>query len=148
VLIHRASGGPHGGQLAFPGGVREPGDATLRDTALREAHEEIGLPPENVQIIEELEVIETQATGFMIAPYLGRIEPPVRWNPQPGEVAAILDVRVADLLEPGMHDTRVAHFPGWPEPRQISYYRIGPHELWGATYRIVHPLILRLANDD
>jgi 8-oxo-dGTP pyrophosphatase MutT (NUDIX family) len=145
VLIHRAPGGPHGGQIAFPGGVREPGDLTLQETAIREAHEEIGLPPELVEIVEQLEVVETQATGFTITPYLARIERPAAWQPQPGEVASVLEVKVADLLAPGVHGSRLMHFPGWPAPREISFYRIGPHELWGATYRIVEPLLERLA---
>ncbi|HLT20347.1 MAG TPA: CoA pyrophosphatase [Thermomicrobiales bacterium] len=148
VFIHRAPGGPHGGQIAFPGGVREPGDLTLRDTALREAHEEIGLHPELVEIVEELEPVDTRATGFTITPYLARIERPEVWRPQPGEVAAVLEVRVADLLAPGVHGSRMAQFPGWPAPRRIDFYRIGPHELWGATYRIVTPLLPRLANGE
>lgn len=148
VLIVRAPGGPHGSQIAFPGGVREPGDETLLHTALREAHEEIGLPPTNVEIITELDVIDTITTGFTIAPYLGRIDPPPRWTPQETEVADILDIRIDDLLVPGIHDSRVANFERWPGPREISFYRLGPHELWGATYRIVHPLLPRLVDGE
>ncbi len=144
VLIVRAPGGPHGSQIAFPGGVREPGDDTLRQTALREAHEEIGLPPERVEIIEQLEIVDTLTSGFTITPFLGRIEPPEEWRPQAAEVASVLDVRVNDLLQPETHGSRMATFPGWPDPREISFFRIGPHELWGATYRIVHPLLPRL----
>lgn len=148
VLIARAPGGPHGSQIGFPGGVREPYDETLRQTALREAQEEIGLPPRNVEIITELEIIDTISTGFTIAPYLARITPPPVWTPQETEVAEILDIRVDDLLAPGIHDSRMARFRGWPEPREISFYRLGSRELWGATYRIVHPLLPRLLSGE
>ncbi|MEZ4524182.1 MAG: CoA pyrophosphatase [Thermomicrobiales bacterium] len=148
VLIVRAPGGPHGSQIAFPGGVREPHDETLQETALREAHEEIGLRPGNVEVITRLEEIDTISTGFVISPFLGRIERPATWTPQPSEVADILEVRIDDLLAPGIHDSRMAQFERWPEPRQISFYRLGPHELWGATYRIVQPLLPRLASGE
>ncbi|CAN5545607.1 CoA pyrophosphatase [soil metagenome] len=148
VLIVRAPGGPHGSQIAFPGGVREPGDRSLLETALREAEEEIGLPRDHVEVITGLEVIDTVTTGFTIAPYLGVIERPARWTLQPSEVADVLEVRVNDLLAPGAHDSRLARFDGWPEPREISFYRLGPHELWGATYRIVQPLLPRLVGGE
>ena len=144
ILIVRAPGGPHGSQIGFPGGVREPDDETLLDTALREAHEEIGLPPTNVEIVTELEEIDTLATGFTIAPFLGRITRPPHWIPQESEVDEVLDIRLDDLLAPGIHGTRMASHRELPRPREISFYRIGPHELWGATYRIVQPLLPRL----
>lgn len=148
VLIVRAPGGPHGSQIAFPGGVREPGDESLLDTALREAHEEIGLPPENVEVVASLDVIDTMSTGFTIAPYLACIERPECWTLQPSEVSDVLEVCVEDLLSPGIHASRLAHFDGWPEPREISFYRLGAHELWGATYRIVRPLLPRLVRGE
>ena len=148
VLIVRAPGGPHGSQIAFPGGVREPGDESLLDTALREAYEEIGLPRENVEVVTSLDIIDTMSTGFTIAPYLALIERPAHWVLQPSEVANVLEVRIDDLLAPGTHSSRLAHFDPWPEPREISFYRLGPHELWGATYRIVQPLLPRLVDGE
>jgi 8-oxo-dGTP pyrophosphatase MutT (NUDIX family) len=141
VLIVRAPGGPHGGQIAFPGGVREAADESLLATALREAEEEIGLLPIAVDVLTRLEDVDTRATGFTITPFLARIAPPPRWRPDHIEVAEVLDIPIAELMAPEVHGTRLASFPDWPEPREISFYRIGPHELWGATYRIVHPLL-------
>jgi 8-oxo-dGTP pyrophosphatase MutT (NUDIX family) len=145
VVIRRTEHGIHGGQLAFPGGNRDPGDATLRDTALREAAEEIGLRPERVTLLADLAVIETRTTGYRIAPFLGRIERPPRWRPDPHEVAEIIEPRVADLLEPGVHGAAWERFPSRPQPVKIEFYRVGPHRLWGASYRILHPLLPRLA---
>lgn len=145
VLVRRAAGGLHGGQLAFPGGKREPGDRTALDTALREAAEETGLDPRRVEVLAELPVLETRTTNFRIAPFLARVTPPERWSPAPAEVAEVIEVKVADLVRPEAHGESVERFPTWPEPRTIGFYRVGPHRLWGATYRILQPLLPRLA---
>ena len=72
ILVRRAEWGPHGGQIAFPGGKREGHDPSLEHTALREAHEEIGLEPDAVGPLEALPIVEVQATQFRIHPFLGR----------------------------------------------------------------------------
>jgi 8-oxo-dGTP pyrophosphatase MutT (NUDIX family) len=68
VLVRRAQGGVHSGQLALPGGQRDPSDADLAATALREADEEIGLAADRVELLAALPVVETRTTGFRIAP--------------------------------------------------------------------------------
>jgi 8-oxo-dGTP pyrophosphatase MutT (NUDIX family) len=138
VFIRRSPHGIHGGQIAFPGGRREPEDADLLATALREAEEEVGLDPRTVDVLTELPVIETMATGFRVAPFLGRlVGPPPTWRRQETEIDEILEVRVNDLIRPEAHGVEAWRLPGWPEERDIPFYRIGPYKLWGATYRIV-----------
>ncbi len=145
VFIRRSPHGRHGGQIAFPGGRREASDATLLQTALREAEEEIGLPGSLVDVLETLPVIETFATGFQIAPFLGRLNgAPPTWRRQETEIDEILEVRVDDLLRPETHGVEEWELPNWPGPRAIPFYRIGPYKLWGATYKIVEPLLPRL----
>ncbi len=145
VFIRRSPHGIHGGQIAFPGGRREASDATLMDTALREAEEEIGLPSAHVAVLAALPVIETVATGFRVAPFLGRLAgAPPTWRRQETEIDEILEVRVDDLLLPSSHGVEDWQLPGWPGPRSISFYRLGPYKLWGATYKIVEPLLPRL----
>lgn len=144
VLIRRGPRGVHGGQLALPGGRREPDDVDLRATALREAEEEIGLDPASVQILAELPRVSTVTTGFRIAPFLGRIATPAAWRRHEEEIAEVLDIPIAELLAPGAHGHQVRHPPGWAEPRTFPHYRVGGDQLWGATYRIVHPLLPRL----
>ena len=138
VFIRRSPHGVHGGQIAFPGGRREPQDSDLLATALREAHEEVGLDPSSVDVLTALPVIETMATGFRVAPFLGRLNgPPPTWRRQETEIEEILDVPIDDFIRPEAHAVEEWQLPGWPEPRPIPFYRIGPYKLWGATYRIV-----------
>jgi 8-oxo-dGTP pyrophosphatase MutT (NUDIX family) len=145
VLILRGPRGVHGSQIALPGGRREPDDADLLATALREAEEEIGLDPGDVDLLCPLPIVSTATTGYTIAPFLAglRARPPT-WRRQEAEVAAVLDVLVDELTRPGVHGEEAQRFPGWPQPRRMPYYQVGPHRLWGATYRIVHPLLPRL----
>jgi 8-oxo-dGTP pyrophosphatase MutT (NUDIX family) len=145
VFIRRSPHGLHGGQIAFPGGRREPEDATLLETALREAEEEVGLLRDQVEVLTQLPTIETVATGFRVAAFLGRLNgAPPTWRRQETEIDEILEVRVADLST-RTHAVEEWQLPGWPEPREIPFYWIGPYKLWGATYRIVESIHSYLA---
>ena len=144
VLVRRTNYGVHGGQLAFPGGKREPADASLRATALREAEEEVGLPRAAVAVLAALPPVQTLTSGFHIAPFLARIAPPPTWHVQPAEIAEVLPVPVRYLADPANIGQESWHLPGWPAPEVVDFWRLGPHRLWGATYRIVHALLPRL----
>ena len=144
VLVRRTDWGIHGGQLAFPGGKRDPGDESILATALREAWEEIGLCSDSVKILAELPPLETFTTGFVIHPFLARIVPPPSWRPDEREVAEIIEVAIRDLAHHSLQGEAVIHFPAWPAPRTFPYTLIGPHKLWGATHRILQPLLPRL----
>ena len=140
VFIRRSPHGVHGGQIAFPGGRREPEDPDLLATALREAEEEVGLVPSAVSVLAALPVIETIATGFRVAPFLGRLNgAPPTWRRQETEIEEILEVCVRDLNS-STHAVEEWQLPNWPEPREIPFYWIGPYKLWGATYRIVEAI--------
>jgi len=144
VIVRRVDGGPHGGQLAFPGGKQSDGDRTLLDTAVRETHEEIGLAPEGVEILERLDKMNTLTTGFLITPFLARIERPREWKRSESEIAEILEVPLKHFADPAIHVGEMRSFDELPAPIWIPFYRINGHELWGATYRILHPLLPRL----
>lgn len=142
VLIRRALGGPHGGQVAFPGGRREPGDHGPTATALREADEEIGLPPASVQPIAILPQVTTGATRWHITPVLGRLILPLpRWLPHEREIAAVLDVAVDALAAPGARRDQLITSPTWPEPRMRPAITVGEDVLWGASLRVVDELL-------
>ncbi|HSK28673.1 MAG TPA: CoA pyrophosphatase [Candidatus Limnocylindria bacterium] len=144
VMILRKPGGVHGGQLAFPGGKHEPEDETMLDTALREAREELGLAVPKENVLAELPMAQTRTTGYRVFPYLARIAVPAQWQIAEREIAELVDAKLSDLAAPGAHDTMIERFPTWQKAEQVSYYQIGPHRLWGLSYRILHPVIPRL----
>jgi 8-oxo-dGTP pyrophosphatase MutT (NUDIX family) len=144
VLVRRTNYGVHGGQLAFPGGKREPADASLLATALRETEEEIGLPRAAVAVLAALPPVQTRSSGFHIAPFLARVIPPPTWHFQPTEIAEVLQVPVRHLADPATAGQESWQLPGWAAPEVVPFWRVGPHHLWGATYRIVRALLPRL----
>jgi 8-oxo-dGTP pyrophosphatase MutT (NUDIX family) len=92
----------HSGQIAFPGGKVDREDASVQATALREAHEEVGLAPSKVQVIGELPVYVT-GTAFLVTPVVGLVTPDFILNPNPGEVADVFEVPLAFLMNPAHH---------------------------------------------
>ncbi len=143
VFIRRTEHGIHGGQIAFPGGRRESVDASYAETALREAEEEIGLDRQGVRMLAELPTITTYSSGYRIHPYLARVRPGP-WTPQAAEVSEVLEIAVADLAREDLLGETHERFAGMAEPVRIEFLRLGPHRLWGATWRIVQPLVPRL----
>lgn len=148
VMIRRAAGGMHGGQLAFPGGRPEPEDGSILDTALRETQEEVGLTPERVDVLGRLPPVETIATRYRIHPFLARIDHPGSWSPEPAEVDEVLEIRISHLMAPGTLRLGMQHAPSWDVPRQIAFYEVGPDRLWGASFRITRPLVKRIAGGE
>jgi 8-oxo-dGTP pyrophosphatase MutT (NUDIX family) len=130
----------HAGEISFPGGRRDPEDADLRDTALREAEEEIGLPRDAVSLLGELPPTSTFATNYIIYPFVGLISHGQRWQLSPLEVDAVLELPLRVLGE-GRTRTRM-------ERRGISFetdaYVVGEHLIWGATARILENLLASL----
>jgi 8-oxo-dGTP pyrophosphatase MutT (NUDIX family) len=144
VLIVRTEHGLHGGEVALPGGTHRPRDADLLSTALREAEEEVGLPRDAVRILGTLPQVDTM-TGYLITPFVAHvIAPPSQWRRQEREIAEVLVVPVADLQRDDLIAEEMWRLPGRPTGRRVRFVRIGEHKLWGATYRILGPLIPRL----
>jgi 8-oxo-dGTP pyrophosphatase MutT (NUDIX family) len=144
VVVRRSDWGIHGGELAFPGGKREPTDASLQATALREAKEEVGLTADNVQVLAELPPIDTFVSNFRITPFLARVRPSAVWQFQAREVAEVLEVSLRHLADPATYAEEDWQLPGWPQAYRIEFWRVGPYPLWGASFRILQPLLPRL----
>lgn len=127
----------HPGQIAFPGGKVDPTDKNVTDTALREAQEEIGLPPESVEILGALPNHET-VTGFNMTPTIGLIHKPFQANPELGEVAEVFEVPLAHVLNPDSFQIEGRRWRG----RRRHYFTVpfGPYYIWGATARILKGL--------
>ncbi|HTQ69500.1 MAG TPA: CoA pyrophosphatase [Solirubrobacteraceae bacterium] len=130
----------HAGEIAFPGGRRDEEDESLRDTALREAEEEIGLPREQASVIGELPPTSTFATGYLIHPFVATIPPGTAWTPSPREVDTVLELPLRDVRE-GRTTAEL-------ERRGIRFrtdaYVVEEHLIWGATARIIEDLLERL----
>jgi 8-oxo-dGTP pyrophosphatase MutT (NUDIX family) len=120
----------HSGQVSFPGGRAEPGDASAECTALREAEEEIGLRPAAVEVLGRLPDYRTR-TGYRVTPIVGLLTPPVAFAPDPNEVAEIFEVPLAFLLDERNRQRRTREFQG----QQVGYYvfEYGEKMIWGAT---------------
>ncbi len=131
LLTQRSADLPdHPGQISFPGGRVEPGDADLTAAALRETTEEIGLAPERITILGALAPYET-VTGYRVTPVVGWVEPPFSVTPDPVEVADIFEVPLAFLLDPR---NQQRHFRMLGEIRR-DYWAIPWRDryIWGAT---------------
>lgn len=148
VMILRNPGGVHGGQIAFPGGKHDPADETMLDTALREVREELGLVVSREDVLAELPMEQTRTTGYRVFPYLARITVSARWQIAAREVAQLFEVKLSDLSRQGAHNRMIERLPTWEKAQQVSFYQIGPHRLWGLSYRILHPIIPRLVAGD
>jgi 8-oxo-dGTP pyrophosphatase MutT (NUDIX family) len=131
----------HPGQIAFPGGKQDPGDATPIDAALREATEEIGLPPGAVQVIGTLPVHRT-VTGFAVTPVLALLETDFDERPEIGEVDEVFRVPLSYLTDPASYRIESRVWQGHPR----RYYAVpyGPYYIWGATARMLRGLADRL----
>ncbi len=131
----------HPGQIAFPGGKQDPGDATPTDAALREAEEEIGLPRTNVQILGELPPHET-VTGFLVHPIIGLVRHAFDERPEAGEVAEVFRVPLSHVTDPARFRIEARRWQG----RRRYFYVVpyGPYYIWGATGRILRALAERV----
>ena len=137
----------HQGEIAFPGGKRDPDDATLLDAALREAREEIGLPADAVEVVAELDRIGTVASKFTITPFVGFLAEPPVLVPHPREVVDAFAVPLSTLLDPAIF--REEQWDLWGAYRGVMFFELSDETVWGATARILTRLLtfLTLGNE-
>lgn len=143
LLIERSGSlRTHAGQVAFPGGKPEPGDATLLDTALREASEEVGLPPAEASVLGRLPPVPTPS-GFLVVPFVGWA--PTGWVPRvaSAEVQRVLTPSFGQLADPAIH--RITSRGVWrTRPYAMHEFRVHDPPIWGATAIMVHELLRRM----
>ena len=148
VLVHDHAGEPHivfqkrtdrvdahKGQVSFPGGGHDPGDTGSAFTALRETHEEIGVAPAHVEILGRLDQVRT-ISNFVVTPVVGWLDRfPYEWRLSHDEVAYLIEVPLAHLLDPATFVPDVRVIDG--HEVVVPSYRFGGELIWGATGRMV-----------
>ena len=127
----------HPGQIAFPGGKQDPDDPDIVATALREAREEIGLDPSNVEIIGQTPQHET-VTGFIVTPVIARVLNPFQPVAEAGEVEEVFSVPLDHVLDPRLYSIQARYWQG----SLRRYYTVpyGSYYIWGATARILRAI--------
>jgi 8-oxo-dGTP pyrophosphatase MutT (NUDIX family) len=130
----------HAGEISFPGGREDDTDRDLTHTALREAHEEIGLEPDAVEIVGALQPTPTIATGYSVYPFVGLIEPGLEWTLSAHEVENVLEFSIPDLRA-GYRRERLLRRG---IPFRTDVYVVDEQLIWGATARILADLLDRL----
>ncbi|AKJ30442.1 CoA pyrophosphatase [Caldimonas brevitalea] len=140
----------HAGQISFPGGRAEAHDANAAATALREAEEEVGLPPDHVEVIGHLPIYKT-VTAFLVTPVVGLVRPGFQLRPDPHEVADVFEVPLAFLMKPAHHQRHAFEFEGERREFFAMPWQGGtpapaePYFIWGATAAMLRNLYRFLA---
>jgi len=127
----------HAGEISFPGGLQDPGE-TLAETALREAHEEIGLDPALPRLLGALPPVHTFVSGILVVPFVGTLERAPMFTVNEGEIDEVLTFRIARLA--GAEREVTYDRPGRRAWRGFAYELDG-HTVWGATGSMLHALL-------
>ncbi len=139
VLTLRASGmTTHGGEVAFPGGRRDPEDLDLISTALREAHEEIGLPSGLVEVLGPLSTLVSRH-GIEVTPYVGLVPDYVEYKANDAEIASVFTVPLAYFREDPRQMTHRIDYLG--KSWYVPSYQYGEYKIWGLTAIMVVELV-------
>jgi 8-oxo-dGTP pyrophosphatase MutT (NUDIX family) len=135
---------PHSGQVSFPGGRKEPDDDNRVHTALRETHEELGIPPERVRVIGRLDEMLT-VTGYHVSPIVGCVPRDVELVPNPDEVARVFTVPVDELMRDERWEHRVHPWKG--SEVLVWHFPHAGEDVWGATARMLRDMVELLRRD-
>ncbi|HEX9683371.1 MAG TPA: CoA pyrophosphatase [Acidimicrobiales bacterium] len=135
----------HRWEVAFPGGRQDEGEDAVA-TALREANEEVALPPDKVEVIGELDHLATISSGSFIVPVVGVLDAPPALTPNPAEVERVLHVPLSELLDP--QHFREERWGLGPVDRPIYFFELVGDTVWGATGAMLVDLLGRITGTD
>jgi len=125
----------HKGQISFPGGAYEKDDRILLNTALREAEEEIGLAPGDVDVLGELDDVPTASSNYVISPFVGAIPYPYKFQLDKWETEELIEVPIASLLDTDCYSESIVKLNGLEI--DTGFYKCGDKIIWGATSKIL-----------
>lgn len=134
----------HAGQVAFPGGAVDNTDSSLIAAALREAQEEVAIPPDAVEVIGTLPPVDS-VTGFQVTPIVGIIPPDLPWRASEDEVSAVFEMPLAEALHLGRYYPLDIHRRGNAHRVWLSWYQ--RYFVWGMTAGIIRELSLQVDSD-
>lgn len=133
----------HRGQISFPGGKKDEGDVSLEYTALRETHEEIGVPAQQIKVLGALPSFATH-TGFYVYPFVGRLPWPVPLVPEMAEIDEVFQVPVSHLRNPDIYHLEWRKVNG--QDYAVHFYQYKHYTIWGITAHILHDFLSRLSS--
>ncbi|HQF47160.1 MAG TPA: CoA pyrophosphatase [Flavobacterium alvei] len=139
LIVRNAYEGIHSAQIAFPGGKYESNDQTFVNTALRETQEEIGIHPEQIEIIMPFTNLYIQASNFMVYPFLGISKEEIVFIPDSNEVAQIIELPLSDFLNDNLIVSAIMT-TSYAKDIEIPAYKINEHIVWGATAMMLSEL--------
>ena len=139
LIVRNSYQGVHSAQIAFPGGKYEPRDEVFENTALRETHEEIGISPDNIEIMKAFTRLYIQPSNFMVYPFFGICKEEIVFIPDSGEVADIIELPLSVFLDEDIV-VSVNITTSYAENISVPAFKIKEHIVWGATAMMLSEL--------
>ncbi len=132
LILRKTYKGVHSNQIAFPGGKVEPEDENLMETALRETHEEVGVPSREVQVIKQLSEVYIPPSNFLVQPFLGLYPAPNPFKIQETEVESIVEVPLSEFLDrSNLSEEKLS--TSYAKNIDVPAFKLNGYTVWGAT---------------
>jgi 8-oxo-dGTP pyrophosphatase MutT (NUDIX family) len=139
LIVRNSYPGVHSSQIAFPGGKVEETDLNLKETALRETYEEIGVHPNNIKVIRDFSTVYIPPSNFLVHPFLGVSSTELEFTLQEDEVAGIVEMPLSLLLDDSIIVLKKLE-TSYAKSIEVPVFQIGEHSVWGATAMMLSEL--------
>ncbi|WP_298396955.1 CoA pyrophosphatase [Flavobacterium sp.] len=139
LIVRNSYPGVHSSQIAFPGGKVEEFDFDLKQTALRETYEEIGIHPNDINVIRDFSSIYIPPSNFLVYPFLGVSQAELTFTPQEEEVAGIIELPLATLLDDSIISNKNLE-TSYSKFIEVPVFQIEEYSVWGATAMMLSEL--------